>query len=463
MYGTELAKLRTYRTISSPSAAQTSCIGTESNFFTHASIFLPHLAASDRTRAHTQAPSSKPPLDHLLQCLYRLLAHSRRHLAHLARISVVRPDWRYTTYSTSHFHSKTHELLATANGSGRMFFGGDGNPYRFETEVHKDDSTLILASIAHKLLEDRERGFKRGVNRNSPALMNVPMRDCKERKVDPSNRNPMDKMARRPLSAHGGTRHALASMRRVLINPQFPAPQWIENNGPSFMVILSDVSITRKLISVPVPTVDSEACLPRTCIRAARATRHQIPASSRLIQTRNKTIVQRVTELFFITPVHGPSLFLKHPQIAVGHLAGLGAALGSGAGVYPAPQLQHVVTYPAHRHCTTAPGHCRNAPGAAAVSCGHQSNAAIHASAAAARDAPTAASECSKPGAARHPRITVRQGPPPSQPHTMQCAPSPPHTHQTPRIPHLAANPLQRKCVHFCGQNGLVRQVGVQQ
>ncbi|KAH9917549.1 uncharacterized protein B0H18DRAFT_34287 [Fomitopsis serialis] len=48
--------------------------------------------------------------------------------AHLKRIGVVSPQWRYTMYSQSHFHSTTHELLVVFRGAARLLFGGEGNP-----------------------------------------------------------------------------------------------------------------------------------------------------------------------------------------------------------------------------------------------------------------------------------------------------------------------------------------------
>ncbi|EMD33461.1 hypothetical protein CERSUDRAFT_142422 [Gelatoporia subvermispora B] len=80
--------------------------------------------------------------------------------AHLTRVGVVRPNWRYTMYPTSHFHSTTHELLVIVHGRGRMLFGGDENPNAVETEIRKGDAILIPAGVAHKLVEDQEGGFQ---------------------------------------------------------------------------------------------------------------------------------------------------------------------------------------------------------------------------------------------------------------------------------------------------------------
>ncbi|KAK8074355.1 hypothetical protein PG994_005254 [Apiospora phragmitis] len=52
--------------------------------------------------------------------------------AHLAAVGVVEPQWRYTMYRTTHFHSTTHELLCIAHGGARLCFGGEDNPGREE-------------------------------------------------------------------------------------------------------------------------------------------------------------------------------------------------------------------------------------------------------------------------------------------------------------------------------------------
>jgi hypothetical protein len=39
---------------------------------------------------------------------------------HLETIGVVSPQWRYTMYSTTHFHSTTHEVLCIAQGRARL-------------------------------------------------------------------------------------------------------------------------------------------------------------------------------------------------------------------------------------------------------------------------------------------------------------------------------------------------------
>ncbi|KAF7505329.1 hypothetical protein GJ744_001032 [Endocarpon pusillum] len=55
--------------------------------------------------------------------------------SHLSSIGVVTPAWRYTMYSTSHFHSN--------------------NPGRVEREVQKGDVIVVPAGVAHRLLEDK--------------------------------------------------------------------------------------------------------------------------------------------------------------------------------------------------------------------------------------------------------------------------------------------------------------------
>lgn len=57
-------------------------------------------------------------------------------------------------YSTSHFHSNTHEVLSIYAGSAKLCFGGEANPSRVEVVVEKGDVVVVPAGVAHRLLED---------------------------------------------------------------------------------------------------------------------------------------------------------------------------------------------------------------------------------------------------------------------------------------------------------------------
>ncbi|KAK7973596.1 hypothetical protein PG989_015444 [Apiospora arundinis] len=81
--------------------------------------------------------------------------------SHLRSVGVVEPQWRYTMYSTTHFHSTTHELLCISQGGARLCFGGEDNPGRVEAEVRKGDVILVPAGVGHRLLEEvGEEGFE---------------------------------------------------------------------------------------------------------------------------------------------------------------------------------------------------------------------------------------------------------------------------------------------------------------
>lgn len=58
-------------------------------------------------------------------------------------------------FSTSHFHSNTHEVLSIYAGSAKLCFGGEANPSRVEVVVEKGDVVVVPAGVAHRLLEDR--------------------------------------------------------------------------------------------------------------------------------------------------------------------------------------------------------------------------------------------------------------------------------------------------------------------
>ncbi|KAH7928824.1 hypothetical protein BV22DRAFT_1003976 [Leucogyrophana mollusca] len=79
---------------------------------------------------------------------------------HLKSIGVVAPQWRYTMYSTTHFHSTSHEVLCISSGRAKLCFGGENNPGRVEAELKKGDVIIMPAGVGHRLLEDLDGGFE---------------------------------------------------------------------------------------------------------------------------------------------------------------------------------------------------------------------------------------------------------------------------------------------------------------
>jgi len=77
--------------------------------------------------------------------------------SHLLSTGAVQPQWRYTMYSSTHFHSTTHEVLVVASGSAKVCFGGEQNPGRVETRLEKGDVVVVPAGVGHRLLEDEGR------------------------------------------------------------------------------------------------------------------------------------------------------------------------------------------------------------------------------------------------------------------------------------------------------------------
>lgn len=65
------------------------------------------------------------------------------------------PQWRYTMYKTSHFHSTSHEVLCVYSGKALLLFGGDDHPDGVEVELKAGDTVVVPAGVAHRLLEDR--------------------------------------------------------------------------------------------------------------------------------------------------------------------------------------------------------------------------------------------------------------------------------------------------------------------
>ncbi|PGH30693.1 hypothetical protein GX50_06557 [[Emmonsia] crescens] len=79
---------------------------------------------------------------------------------HLTKTGVVEPQWTYSMYPYSHFHSTTHEVLSIVSGKAKLCFGHEDNPERFEAAVSSGDVIVVPAGVAHRLLEDIEGGFK---------------------------------------------------------------------------------------------------------------------------------------------------------------------------------------------------------------------------------------------------------------------------------------------------------------
>jgi uncharacterized protein YjlB len=74
--------------------------------------------------------------------------------SHLKKTGVVVPHWRYTMYSTTHFHSITHEVLVVSQGKAKLCFGGEENDGRVEQEVGKGDVVIVPAGVGHRLVDD---------------------------------------------------------------------------------------------------------------------------------------------------------------------------------------------------------------------------------------------------------------------------------------------------------------------
>ena len=79
--------------------------------------------------------------------------------SHLQSVGAVVPHWRYTMYSTSHFHRTTHEVLCIAAGRANLCFGGEDSPGKVIAEVNQGDVIIIPAGVAHVV---PRRGFSDG-------------------------------------------------------------------------------------------------------------------------------------------------------------------------------------------------------------------------------------------------------------------------------------------------------------
>lgn len=81
--------------------------------------------------------------------------------SHLNSVGVVEPQWRFTMYSTTHFHSTSHEVLCISSGKATLCFGGENNQGKVELEAQKGDMLVVPAGVGHRLLkEEGGAGFE---------------------------------------------------------------------------------------------------------------------------------------------------------------------------------------------------------------------------------------------------------------------------------------------------------------
>ncbi|KAH8426205.1 cupin domain-containing protein [Aspergillus melleus] len=78
--------------------------------------------------------------------------------ARFEEVGEVMPQWVYSMYRQTHYHSTTHEVLGVVDGRARLCFGGERNPDRFEPTVEKGDLIIVPAGVGHRLLEDIGNG-----------------------------------------------------------------------------------------------------------------------------------------------------------------------------------------------------------------------------------------------------------------------------------------------------------------
>ncbi|GAB7359015.1 hypothetical protein MBLNU230_g5088t1 [Neophaeotheca triangularis] len=113
--------------------------------------------------AHNLTPNTS--LQHKPLLIYRQVFPSPTTTAtqietHLTQTAVVQPQWRYTMFPYSHFHSTAHEVLCISSGAAKLCFGHEDNPSRVEEVVGRGDVVVVPAGVAHRLLEDLEGGFE---------------------------------------------------------------------------------------------------------------------------------------------------------------------------------------------------------------------------------------------------------------------------------------------------------------
>lgn len=111
--------------------------------------------------SHAQLPNTTPH-GHPLLIYHSCFPQSTSPSAIESHLPLhgITPQWRYTMYSTSHYHSTTHEILCIIRGRALLLFGGESNPGKVEVDVSVGDVVVVPAGVAHRLLKDREGGFE---------------------------------------------------------------------------------------------------------------------------------------------------------------------------------------------------------------------------------------------------------------------------------------------------------------
>lgn len=104
--------------------------------------------------AHDRLPNSSILDKPLLIYRSAFIGDASAVESHLRFIGVVVPQWRYTMYSTTHFHSTSHEVLCVTSGRAKLCFGGEDNPDRVTPTVQRGDVMIVPAGMAHRLLQD---------------------------------------------------------------------------------------------------------------------------------------------------------------------------------------------------------------------------------------------------------------------------------------------------------------------
>ncbi|KAH0614739.1 uncharacterized protein H6S33_000375 [Morchella sextelata] len=71
------------------------------------------------------------------------------------------PQWRYSMFHQSHYHSTTHEALGVFSGSARLRFGvsdKESASEGVEEDVKAGDVIIIPAGVAHRCISEKD-GF----------------------------------------------------------------------------------------------------------------------------------------------------------------------------------------------------------------------------------------------------------------------------------------------------------------
>lgn len=94
-------------------------------------------------------PNSPYPALHYKKVLNLVVDNEVKSIINLFKENGWTNNWKAGIFTYHHYHSNTHEVIGTADGSTELQLGGDAGKILF---IEKGDALVIPAGVAHKNL-----------------------------------------------------------------------------------------------------------------------------------------------------------------------------------------------------------------------------------------------------------------------------------------------------------------------